>query len=74
MDASYNLEVGKCVKSLRKKNRWTQEQLAIKLQLVGCDMTRSAIAKIEVGQRSLYPDEVKAFLNVFRVSVEELLP
>ena len=74
MDGEYNLKVGKCVQNLRKKKGWTQELLAVKLQLVGCDLTRSAIAKIEVGQRSLYPDEIKALLGVFQVSTEELLP
>ena len=45
----------------------TQDILAAKLQLRGCDITRSAIAKIEVGQRHLYPDEVlliKEILNI----------
>ena len=36
----------------------TQEKLSTKLQLSGCDITRSAVAKIEVGQRHLYPDEI----------------
>lgn len=74
MDVLYSAEVGKRVQSLRKKNGWTQEQLAAKMQLAGCDMTRSALAKVEVGQRSLYPNEIKALLEVFRASVEELLP
>ena len=29
-----------------------------KVYFKGCDITRSAIAKIEVGQRHLYPDEI----------------
>lgn len=74
MDVLYSAEVGKRVQNLRKRNGWTQEQLAIKMQLAGCDMTRSAIAKIEVGQRSLYPNEIKALLGVFQIPVEELLP
>ena len=44
----------------------TQDILSAKLQLKGCDITRSAIAKIEVGQRHLYPDEIiliKEILN-----------
>ena len=36
----------------------TQDTLSAKMQLMGCDITRSAIAKIEVGQRHLYPDEI----------------
>ena len=42
----------------RKLCGYTQEQLAAKLQTLGCDITRSAVAKIEVGQRHLYPDEI----------------
>ena len=45
---------------IRKGNHLTQEQLSAKLQVLGCDLTRSALAKIEVGQRHIYPDEMKA--------------
>jgi hypothetical protein len=36
-------------------------------------MTRSAVAKIEVGQRHLYPDELILIRNILNVSYEELL-
>ena len=48
----------------------TQELLASKLQLLGCDITRSAIAKIEVGQRYLYPDEIILIKEVLNTSFE----
>jgi len=51
----------------------TQELLATKLQLRGCDLTRSAVAKIEVGQRHLYIDEVILIKEILDVSYEELL-
>ena len=66
--------LGKEKKKKREAKGWTQEQLTAKMQLTGCDLTRSALAKIEVGQRSVYPDEIKALLEVFRISAEELLP
>lgn len=50
----------------------TQEILAAKLQLLGCDITRSAVAKIEVGARHLYPDEIIALQEILRVSYEEI--
>lgn len=74
MDQEYSREVGKRLKALRLQNSLTQEALAAKLQLAGCDITRSALAKIEVGQRHLYPDELKAILFVLRIPVEALLP
>ena len=51
----------------------TQEYLAARLQLEGCDITRSAIAKIEVGQRHLYPDELILIRKILDTSYDELL-
>ena len=48
----------------------TQELLASKLQLLGCDITRSAIAKIEVGQRHIYPDEIILIKEVLNTSFD----
>ena len=50
----------------------TQEVLAAKLQLNGCDITRSAVAKIEVGQRHLYPDEIILIKEILKVSYEDI--
>lgn len=52
----------------------TQEAVVTQLQLLGCDITRSALGKIEVGQRHIYPDEIHAIKNVLNVSYDELLP
>lgn len=51
-------QIGSNIRNIREKIGMTQEELSAKLQLRGCDITRSAIAKIEVGQRHLYPDEI----------------
>ena len=51
----------------------TQEQGAAKLQITGCDITRSAVAKIEVGQRHLYPDEIKLLKEMLGASYEDIL-
>ncbi len=50
----------------------TQELLATQFQLAGCDITRSAVAKIEVGQRHLYPDEVILIKEILNVSYDEI--
>lgn len=72
MDDAYNKAMGRHLGELRRKKGLTQEQLAAKMQVVGCDMTRSALAKIEVGQRCLYPDELKAIKTVLHLNYEEL--
>ncbi len=58
MNKEIEASVGKNIRIIREKQNMTQETLSAKLQLMGCDLTRSAIAKIEVGQRHLYPDEI----------------
>ncbi len=58
MNKDIEIKIGKNIKQARERIKMTQEVLATKLQLRGCDITRSAVAKIEVGQRHLYPDEI----------------
>jgi len=72
MDMQYEKQIGMNIRRIRMKNNFTQEQLAAKLQILGCDITRSALAKIEVGQRHIYPDELKAFKQIFNISYDEL--
>ena len=64
--------VGRNIRILREKAGLTQEWVAEQLQLNGCDITRSAVAKIEVGQRHLYPDEIILFKEILHTSYEEI--
>lgn len=73
MDIDVEKRIGKNIKSLREKAGITQETLAIRLQLCGCDITRSALAKIEVGQRHIYVDEIILLKDLLNVDFEELL-
>lgn len=58
MNRKIEKEIGNNIRKIREAAGMTQEMLSTKLQLAGCDITRSAVAKIEVGQRHLYPDEI----------------
>ncbi len=58
MNKEKEKEIGNSIRKIREAMGMTQEMLSTKLQLAGCDITRSAVAKIEVGQRHLYPDEI----------------
>lgn len=71
---NYNIErkVGNNLKALREKAGFTQDYVATKLQLNGCDITRSAVAKIEVGQRHLYPDEIILLKDILQTTYEEI--
>jgi len=72
MNKKIELQIGNNIRFLREKNGRTQEYLAEQLQLNGCDITRSAVAKIEVGQRHLYPDEIILIKKILNVSYEEI--
>jgi transcriptional regulator with XRE-family HTH domain len=74
MSYKYDWQVGQQIKKIREQKGWTQEELAAKLQVFGCDITRSALAKIESGQRHIYVLELKAFHTIFCVHYEDLLP
>lgn len=73
MNQDYEKAVGKKIRFLREEAGLTQEQLSAKLQVCGCDITRSALAKIEVGQRHLYPDEIKLLKEILCVDFSDIL-
>ena len=73
MNRQYEKIVGNNVRKLREKAGLTQEQLSARLQVSGCDITRSAVAKIEVGQRHLYVDEIKLLKEILCVEYSDIL-
>ncbi len=72
MNKEIETVIGNNIRALRKKKKLTQEQMAAKLQVNGCDITRSAVAKIEVGQRHLYPDEIIMLKKILNVEYDEI--
>lgn len=72
MNKEIEKKIGNNIRRLREEANMTQDMLAIKLQINGCDITRSAVAKIEVGQRHLYPDEIILLKNILNVSYDDL--
>ena len=74
MNTDYEKRLGHNIRMLREKRDMTQEQLSAKLQIRSCDITRSALAKIEVGQRHIYADELFHLKNILKVSYEDIFP
>lgn len=72
MNKEIEKAVGNNIRLLRERAGITQEQLSARLQINGCDITRSAVAKIEVGQRHLYPDEVILLKSILKVSYDDI--
>ena len=65
-------KIGGNIRHLRESAGLTQEQLAARLQVHGCDITRSALAKIEVGQRHLYPDEIILIKKLLGIEYDDI--
>ena len=72
MNTTIEKKIGTNIQRLRERAGLTQEQVAARLQTSGCDITRSAVAKIEVGQRHLYPDEIILLKRILGASYEEI--
>ena len=64
--------IGSKIGRLRYARSWTQDTLAAKLQILGCDVSRDVIANIE-NRRSVATDKQCFFMaKVFSVSIDEL--
>jgi transcriptional regulator with XRE-family HTH domain len=66
--------VGHTIRKLRVAREWTQEILAARCNLSGCDITRGTLAKIEAEIRGINDRELITIASVLGVSVEELFP
>ena len=66
---------GERVRALRAAypTKLSHRALADKMQLLGIDVDKNAIQRIECGKRFVTDIELKAFAEVFGVGVEELL-
>lgn len=73
MNIEFEKQMGRNIRHIREEKGMTQELLSAKLQLAGCDITRSAVAKIEVGQRHLYPDELILLREILGAEYSEIL-
>lgn len=72
MNREIETKVGINIRRIREAKGMTQDTLAAKLQLSGCDITRSAVAKIEVGQRHLYPDEIILIRQILNTTFDAI--
>lgn len=73
-DGSFNI-CGAHIKTLRQalKPSTSQKMLADKLQLIGLDLDKNAVQKIESGKRFITDIEIVAFAKVFNITIDELL-
>lgn len=58
---------------LRKEHNLSQRELAHKLQLIGYDMDKNVITRIETNHRYVTDIELQAIAKVFNVSYDYLI-
>ena len=71
-DGKYNI-CGTVVAEKRKQLRLSQRALADRLQLIGLDVDKNAIQRIECGKRFVTDIELKALSKVLDISLDDLL-
>ena len=64
---------GKNIAQYRIALKISQRELAEQMQLVGIDIDKNAIQRIECGKRFVTDIEIVAFAKVFNISLEALL-
>ena len=72
-DDGFNNVCGKNITTYRKGLKWSQRALADKMQLVGIDIDKNAIQRIECGKRFVTDIEIVAFAKVFNIDYKDLL-
>ncbi|MBO7293197.1 MAG: helix-turn-helix transcriptional regulator [Clostridia bacterium] len=64
---------GAAVARLRRAERLSQRMLAERLQLLGLDVDKNAVQRIESGQRFVTDIELLALSRVFSVEIRDLI-
>ena len=64
---------GKNIASFRTELKISQRELADRMQLVGIDLDKNAIQRIECGKRFVTDIEIIAFAKIFNVTTDYLL-
>lgn len=66
--------IGRNIARLRVQREWTQNVLAVRMQLRGCYMTRDIIASIETQRCGVVDWRIAHFAKLFGVTVNDLFP
>jgi ribosome-binding protein aMBF1 (putative translation factor) len=63
--------VGQNIAEFRHQRGWIREELAAKLQLLGCNITPHILANIETGHCAVTDTQIVFFSEAFRVPVKD---
>lgn len=69
----FNNICGKNITKYRNELKLSQRALADKMQLVGIDIDKNAVQRIECGKRFVTDIEIVGFAKVFNIDYKDLL-
>ena len=67
------IHIGANIRAVRKARRMGQTQLVVQLQLLGIDMTRETLVKIERGIQHVQASQLRGIRDILRTTYDELL-
>jgi transcriptional regulator with XRE-family HTH domain len=67
------MSIGENIAKLRLKRGRTDDELSIKLHLIGCYMTRELLANIERGRYAVTDSQIVYFSEVLALPINDLL-
>lgn len=62
-----DISIGNNIRTIRKQNKLTQEQVVARLQLQGIEISRSSYSQIECGTYNIRVSELRALAQLFQV-------
>ena len=65
--------IGRNIKNIRKQKKIKQIDVVRKMQLMGVDITRESLVKIERGIQHIYASQLRAIKEILDTSYDELL-
>ena len=68
-----SIKIGENICRIRKAQKIGQTELSVKLQLMGFDMTRESLVKIERGIQHIYASQLRAIKEALNTTYDELL-
>ena len=68
---TYNV-CGKNIKKIRKEQKVTQDELCARMQVMGYQISRSDISKLENGKKFITDFEIVGFSKALKVSILDL--
>lgn len=71
-DAPLNIVSAK-IRYYRNLNKWSYQKLSDKLMILGIDIHKQALYRIEKGQRTVVDYELCGFAKCFKITLDELL-